>query len=419
MKYRFRVSKKPIQKNTTPLPPVKRRRLRLRGADTLHTPRRLPEPVEQILFEFGDQDEASFRQRKRKPSRVLPFLRRCRVALAAGLSLILHRTKLLLNRVRRTPRHKTVHALPVLSGALCACLLVSALSAGGILLGLFGGYGRSYESVTVPDFVGKNPSSVLSEGETPFDLIIQYEINDTVAQGLVISQAPDAGVRRRLYHADDRCTVVLTVSKAREEYTLEELSGKSTRDASLVLRNEGLLPKIREEHSDTIPKGTVIDTLPVPGTALEEGDTVILRVSLGRQISLCSVPALFGVTEVRADALLRAASLRTGQVIYQSSSYPAGTVIGQSVPSGSSLESGAAVSYTVSAGNRFDIRTVPDLYGFTVPEAEAKLREFGLVIGSVYPVAGSAARGTVMTQSPLPGAPISSSTVAVDLYVIS
>ena len=422
MKYRFRVSRKKIVSDHTPKPPARRRQLRLKGAETLHKLSRLPEPVEEILFEFEDIKE-SRKQKKRvgkdRKKQLLSFLRACKTAGAAGASLIFHKTRQLLRRLRRPKKAKTVHALPILSGALCASLLVVTLSAGGILLGLFSGYGRSYRSVTVPNFVGKDPSSVLTDEESHLDLIIQYEKNDLVPEGLVISQSPHAGVRRRLYHQKDFCTVVLTVSRAEEKYSLEELTGKNRRDAVLTLRNAGILPKLREEHSNTVPKGEVIGTLPATGATLKAGDAVILRISLGKEILLRAVPSLVGVTEARADALLRAASLRIGIVSYQTSSRPVGTVIAQSVRAGDRLADGSEVSFTVSVGDRYALRTVPDLYGATLAEAEAKLREYGLVIGNIYPVGGTASRGTVMTQSPLPGAPITSSTVTVDLFVIS
>lgn len=422
MKYRFRVSKRPISPQNTPLPPARRRRLRLRGSDKPRPISRLPEPVEEILFEFGEMEppKASPKKKKReRKKRLIPFVHRQLTRIWGGIALLFGALKRGIGALRRPKRQKRIHALPVLSGALCAALLVCALSAGTVVFGLFAGYGRAYESVTVPDFVGKDPHLVLTEEDTQFNLIIQYEKNDRVAEGLVISQAPHAGVRRRIYSADDSCNIVLTVSQPTEPYTLEELTGKTRRDAVLALRNRGVSPKIREEYSDSVPKGTVLSTLPASGTALSKGDSVILRVSLGKQIVLCKVPSLFGVTESRADALLRAASLKTGSITYQSSSLPAGTVIAQSVASGSSVESGSTVSYTVSAGDRYSLKTVPDLYGFTLSEAEAKLREYGLVLGDVYPVAGAASRGTVMTQSPLPGAPITSSTVTVDVYVIS
>ncbi len=422
MKYRFRVSKKNVSPNSESTLPSRRRRFRLKGADTLRAATRLPEPVEEILFEFGDMDEP--RQKKKRTKRkhgrkLIAFLRTCQTAIEAGASLLWHRTRQLLRRLKRKKKGGTIHALPILSGALCASVLVTALAAGGVLLGLFAGYGRSYRSVTIPDFVGKDPSAVLTDEDSYIDLIIQYEKNDLVPDGLVISQTPHAGVRRRLYQKKDYCTVTLTVSRSEEGYTLEDLAGQSRRDAVLSLQNAGILPKIREEHSDTVPRGKVIDTLPASGSSLQTGDSVILRVSLGREILLRQVPSLFGVTEARADALLRAASLRTGGVTYQSSSLPVGTVIAQSVAAGERLEDGSTVSFTVSAGDRYSIPTVPDLYGMTAKEAKERLREYGLVIGAVYPVSGMASRGTVMTQSPLPGAPITSSTVTVDLYVIS
>ena len=117
--------------------------------------------------------------------------------------------------------------------------------------------------------------------------------------------------------------------------------------------------------------------------------------------------------------MLSAAGLTQGSVSYEPSSRPIGTVIGQSVAAGTAVNEGSAVSFTVSAGDRYAAHTVPDLYGMTEEQAKAALRQYGLVIGSIYTAGAGAGNGTVIAQSPIAGAPITSSTVSVDLYLSS
>ena len=415
MQYRFRVSKK----RRPPRHP--QRPLRLRGEDTLRRKAPLPEPVEEI--DFYDLGESS---KKSTPNGFTVFWRKLRAILrqiGAGFARLGRKLRngfqAVRERLRRPPRPKLIHALPVLSGALCAALLVSAVSAGGVLLGLFSGYGRAFDSVTVPNFVGKEPDAVLSQQETRLNLIIQYVENPNVQPGLVISQSPHAGVTRRIYGKDSYCNVVLTVSAPQEPYRLEDLRGKNQRDAALILRNAGLSATVTEEYSDTVRKGTVLGTEPQAGIALSQGDSVVLRVSLGKQVLRASVPDLFGLGESDANSLLRSAGFVPGAVSYQTSSYPVGTIIAQSDAAHTVLEEGSVISYTVSAGDRYAMRTVPDLYGMSLSNAADKLREVGLVIESTYPVAHAAPRGTVISQFPAPGAPITSSTVSVTLYVSS
>ena len=413
MRYRFRVSKK--QSFTSPKRP---RRACLRGRARLRRKTPLPEPIETIsFFEFGEiPEEAS--KRKRTPRQRGRKLSALLSRVGIRFRHVIHQlgSKLgYLWRNRRRSKKEPPHLLSLLSGALCGALLISAFSAGGVLWGLFASYGRPYVSLTVPDFLGKAPNTV--QRDERLNLIIQYEQNPEVTAGLVISQSPHPGVTRRLYGKDDRLNIVLTVSRNKAPYVLESLRGKTERDASLLLRNAGIPSAVIEEYSDLAPKGTVLDTVPPAGSTVTESDTVVLRVSLGKQILRASVPDLFGCSESEATSLLRGAGLVPGTVTYRSSAYPAGTVIEQERPAFGTAELGDAVSYTVSTGDRYTVRSVPDLYGMSVEQAAELLREYGLVVGGTYSVSGTAPSGTVVTQSPLPGAPITSSTVAVDLYV--
>ncbi|MBQ8331771.1 MAG: PASTA domain-containing protein [Clostridia bacterium] len=420
MKYRVRFSRK----RSAPLQNQKRQ-YRLRGRDTLRQGRPLPpEPIEFIpLYEFGDlSEEPARRHRKKKernrgrPTRLLRALALRLRAIGKGFATALLSLK---QRLRRPTRQKKLQSLPILGGALCAALLVSVLSAGGVLVGLFSRYGRSFEAVTVPDFLGKAPESVLTEEDQRIQLIIQYEYNPEVAAGLVISQSPRSGVVRRIYEKDGYCTVTLRVSRGEERYEVADLVGLDRREAVLTLKNQGLTVTVTEEYSSTAPKGTVIGTRPAAGSVLSEGDSVTLRISAGKQILRVSVPDLFGKTEQAASSLLSAAGLKAGGVSYQASSYPAGTVIEQSVAANTTADEGSTVSFTVSAGHHYSSRTVPDLYGMSVENAKAKLRDYGLVAGSVYSMGSASEGGTVIAQTPIAGTPITSSTVAVDLYVSS
>ncbi|MBQ9087124.1 MAG: PASTA domain-containing protein [Clostridia bacterium] len=433
MKYRFRVSEPkdtlPQRHRLIPLSPHTRRIYRLRGRNTLRPPH--SEPIQwSHLFEIGALPEAKTAPKKKKARkrsfrhalrRLYPMAKRIACALPLAFlrfcRLIRRGIRALTARLEKRRKPKTIQSVPVLCGILCAAIFVTALSAGGVLAAFLLPYHRPYTPITIPDFVGSpvpNP-----EEEEPINLVIQYEYNPEVSPGTVISQSPRAGVTRRIYDKDGYCTVLLKVSQEKPPYILEELSGMTKRDALLTLTNQNIQATVTEEYSDMHPEGTVLSTLPPAGATLREGATVTLRVSAGKEILLIYVPDLSGLTEISAETLLRSAGFQTGTVSYRSSSLPAGTVISQEPPAHTELERNATVSYTVSAGNRYQTKTVPDLYGMSQGEAAETLRRYGLVIGSCFPVASAAPKGTVMTQSPVAGTPITSSIVSVDLYLSS
>ena len=193
--------------------------------------------------------------------------------------------------------------------------------------------------------------------------------------------------------------------------------GESIRDAQLVLQNHGIQVSLREIERADAKSGVVLQTIPEAGAILHEGDRVILQMSRGSVKPKISVPSLLGLSEERAATLLRAKGFTVGSVSYQSSSRPAGTVIAQAPAESSLLSEGSAVSYTVSIGQAISLRTVPSLLGLSYADAIARLREVGLVVGSLTSIHSAAPRGTVIEQSPASGTPITSSTVSVDLYL--
>jgi beta-lactam-binding protein with PASTA domain len=297
--------------------------------------------------------------------------------------------------------------------------VVSVLSAGGILLSLFGQYHRSYTGIVIPNVVGQDAETLLSEQSEHLNWVIEYETNPLVPAGQIISQSPPAGVTRRLYGRDRFCDVYLCVSRATTPYTLENLIGMRQRDAVLTLRNHQISATVTELYSNTVPKGQVLETIPPTGTPLTDGATVTLRVSAGKKENLISVPNLFGMTETEANALLKSIGLSIGTVRYQTSSRAAGTIITQDLAAYSPVQNDTALSYTVSVGDRFALLCVPDLYGMQLKDAEKLLAQHGLLIGQIHTVQNAAPKGTVLLQSPSSGAPITSSTVSVELYVSS
>lgn len=323
-------------------------------------------------------------------------------------------------RARRARRPKLPSLLPTLCGALCAAVTVALISSGFVIYKLvIEDYFGSYESVTVPDFVGSvYPSGDTFEGSDFCNISINYVYSEQ-PEGTVISQHPAPNVTRRVYSDRNLCNVSLTVSLGERTYTMNDYTAYPLRDALLELRNEAIKVSVKQVYSDTVEAGKIISTTPPLGNIFSAKETVTLTVSLGPKTVYVSVPSLYGLTESRAIAALSEAGLLLGETTYVRSSLPVGTVISQSHTAYTLVAEGEKISFTVSAGDRYSERLVPDLYGLSIEEARAALAEVGLVCGNIYAVANGAPSGTVIAQTPLPNTPVSAGVVSVDIYVSS
>lgn len=130
------------------------------------------------------------------------------------------------------------------------------------------------------------------------------------------------------------------------------------------------------------------------------------------------VPELVGLPGEQVEGLLAdrglVPRLTAGGGRYDET-VPAGSVARQQPKAGSRVKRGSAVEVSVSLGpERLE---VPDLAGRVLASAQATLHANGLALGrtaSVYAEGG--APGTVVEQSPVPGARVGSAT-PVDLYL--
>ena len=361
MKYRFRYSKR-----TSPSKLTKSTRLRLAGKDKLGSLSRLPEPIEQIRMDDIKPPKAPFGAAALKAVKKALSTFGKKISVLAtrakeGIAALLGRLRIAVARRLSEKKHRSINTLPLLFGASVASFLVCAVTGGYILLSLFLPYAQRYETVTIPLFQGKRLEDVEILEES-FNLIIQYESNPEVADGQIISQSPSAGVTRKIYGRGDFCDILLVVSRQEGLHVPEGLVGSPRRDAALALSNCGLGYSVSEEYSDEVEKGTVIRTYPVSGSEIGRGATVRLTVSLGKKADTVNVPDLSGLGESDAAARIRSSGLSVGNITYVSSKKKIGTVVSQDLRPHTEANRGAVISFSVSAGEDFAQKTVPDLF---------------------------------------------------------
>ncbi len=173
------------------------------------------------------------------------------------------------------------------------------------------------------------------------------------------------------------------------------------REASIAAANLGLSVEVsKTAYSETVPRGAVVSTEPAPGARIEDGGTVALTVSQGKE--RYPVPRLAGLPRSRALDRLAAVGLEPGQLRRSyDARVPAGAVIGASIEPETMVQPGTEVDLDVSRGPR-PIR-ISDYTGEAADDAEAALADAGFTVRSRSVFSDSVAAGLVVTQTPRSG----------------
>lgn len=256
---------------------------------------------------------------------------------------------------KRIPDPKTPPSF--LFGILCGALSILLISGSIAFLSLFSKLGGIYTSVTVPDLTSLTESeaiSLIKNNYKYFDYSVEYKENPDVPSGSVISQIPSPSTMRKLYGINGRIRIKLTVSLTNEQITLPNVVGQNARDVILELKNAGINVLLNEVYSDKIQIGKIISSSHSSGSRLQKNDTVQITASLGKKANYISTPNLVGMSESEAISLLKRQGLDVNKVIYQSSPFPLGTVLEQSISHGSYVREGSKISLYVSGGSYND-----------------------------------------------------------------
>jgi serine/threonine-protein kinase len=130
---------------------------------------------------------------------------------------------------------------------------------------------------------------------------------------------------------------------------------------------------------------------------------VFVLLPAGDATAAPRVPDLVGLPMDSARRLLERAGFAVKlQSPVPHATMPEGHVLAQAPAAGREEPVGAAVSLTISAGNRRAL--VPALLGLPEAEASRALERVGLSVGDVEERPSSLARGTVLDARPVPGA---------------
>lgn len=271
---------------------------------------------------------------------------------------------------------RIMRILMIVAGVVIA-LLVLFLVANAA--GFFSGPGlatEQEETVKVPDVRGMTYDEAKAELKK-YDLGIKQaseeEASNEYAKGEIKSQDPGAGEKVK---KNSTVTVVISSGEEAEKVAVPDVVGKSESEAEKLIRDAGLKVTHDTANSDTVADGDVISSNPVAGTEVDEGTSVTIVVSIGKES--VKVPNLRGKSAADAEAALAEVGLVGSASEEYSDSVGAGMVISQDPESGKSVEKGTTVNYVVSLGPKTQYVTVPDVRGMDRNAAEKRLKEEGL-----------------------------------------
>lgn len=262
------------------------------------------------------------------------------------------------------PSKKKSKTVPVLVGVAIAFLAALAI----VLVLLLNRAKIDKTEISCPKFVGQDYNYVIEQYKDQFTFTVKSkDYSSDYPAGQIMSQTPDAGkmVKRN-------SEIFVTVSLGGKKQVMEDYVGYKLDRAESNMNALKLKYETKEIYSDTQAEGYVISTVPSAGEEVDSTVTVIVYVSKGPVPSFVMVSNYVGMTESDAKRLVEGDGLKIGNVSYgESSKYPKGYVISQSVSSGSTVNNGSAVDLVISSGNAVPISyDIPDdankLFNITV-----------------------------------------------------
>ena len=187
----------------------------------------------------------------------------------------------------------------------------------------------------------------------------EYEYSEDVAEGNVISSAPVVG--SPVLPGD---SIHLVVSQGVEIKTVRvpNVTGSTLEGARVTLTSQGLAIAGVTEVDSQKPQGQVVYQSIPANTEVEEGTSLTLQVSKGPEevkepekteepkVQTVVVPTVTGQTLETARTMLTGIDLRIANVSEVDSDAPAGQVVYQSIPAGTSVDQGSSISLQVSKG---------------------------------------------------------------------
>lgn len=238
--------------------------------------------------------------------------------------------------------------------ALLALLGVIVVGLVFLFRSIFDSFITPVPEYSVPDLEGYTleEAMALDEIDGIFEIVLQKEAeSDTFAFGEIMAQSPSADSTKK-----SDFVIYVTVSLGTSVEEMPDVRDLESRVASLTLKSLieelDLTVDTVQVYSDSVTMGYVVDTLPVAGDALQEGDVITFYVSQGPQIPTTSVPLFVGRDFETVSAELESVWKLTlgSNTTYVESDQPAGEILEQSILTSTEVDEQTSIDFVVSAG---------------------------------------------------------------------
>lgn len=239
----------------------------------------------------------------------------------------------------------------VVKGVLAAAIIVGLAVAVIYFLNYWNNRPEAGDDLLeMPNLVGQLYEDVIANEEyADFNIQVREGNDPDLQPGEIMNQDPAAGIMVK----KDADVELLVNGGVGQVEVPDVVTGHMTlEEAQQAIEDAGLHSQVENVADDEVEEGRVISTNPEPGTMVDSGSTVTLRVSTGPAEEMVTVPdGLVGDTLANVSAKLEEAGLVVGNVNRDdTSTLTVDTVISLSPNEGSEISKGSTVDITVSSG---------------------------------------------------------------------
>ncbi|GAA1472545.1 Stk1 family PASTA domain-containing Ser/Thr kinase [Corynebacterium felinum] len=230
------------------------------------------------------------------------------------------------------------------------------------------GFGLNKQLIELPDYAGYTREAAASDlAAKGLQVQISEEANPTVERGDVIRTNPAAGSS-----IQSGTTVTLFVSSGKEVTEVPDLTGKSTAEANNILNAAGLEldSVVREDSSDKVEEGKIMEQTPSAGSQVSKGSKVTITVSMG--VAKERVPVVTGMLWSQAEGNLTSLGFEPVVEVIDHTA-PEGTVV-EVAGEGTQVDARSRITVRISNGQMI---TMPDLVGLNMTAAVKALHDAG------------------------------------------